>query len=292
MNKDKKIDINTKETGNDKNSIYLNIDGLNELIVKIKKINEFGTWIKTTLIPYIINIEEKYNNPINREIIILDKKIELKKLEIKEKELNIKNNTLKCEYCNKIFDNLTKLNRHEKNNCKTKRQQIINIIQNNNNCNNTINYNFIQKNYTKAYDFVECINQELSEKTKKEICKLYAVNASAKIIKTTCIDNINIDKRPIHCLDKSRNKYIYRDNGEWNYDIGGNYILDQTIPITKSILNKNIQEELQENQKNGIYENDYILIKINDLIKLENKNRKYILPLINNLITPKNNKLL
>ena len=79
-----------------------------------------------------------------------------------------------------------------------------------------------------------------------------------------CIEDTEIDKRSIHCVDSARKKFVVRANDNWQVDIKGKKILTISIPITKDIFEKDYDYE----NINDPYLKSII---INKLIQLEEK---------------------
>jgi hypothetical protein len=102
------------------------------------------------------------------------------------------------------------------------------------------------------------------------------INGCYELVKGRCIDNIEIEKRPIHLVDKSRKKYALRKNDEWVTDQGDEILkgVDQKVNwvIKRYDLNKKkdrdkqmtiLQEILADKYKILDYLNDDVLLKDN-----------------------------
>ena len=56
------------------------------------------------------------------------------------------------------------------------------------------------------------------------------------LIKDRCITGIPLDKRPFHCVDSSRRKYMLRKNDDWLIDHMGSMILEGAYPQIRNVL--------------------------------------------------------
>jgi hypothetical protein len=137
----------------------------------------------------------------------------------------------------------------------------INNIVNNNNNNNSkkkiINLVYITKNYVNAPIYEDIMKPKLSQKEKKSIQDLPPSAACTKIVRQRCLDNIDMEERPLHCLDISRNNFAVRikdKNGDpkWKTDSSGELILKTAFStISKEYPIKNTDIKIiVENQQN------------------------------------------
>ena len=94
----------------------------------------------------------------------------------------------------------------------------------------TINMFFIQKEYTDALNYKDLMDPPLTEKEKAGVRKYGGVRGVYDIIYGRCIENVAIEKRPFHCVDNSRNKYLLREKNKWGIDNKGEKILDAVYP--------------------------------------------------------------
>lgn len=101
--------------------------------------------------------------------------------------------------------------------------------------NNTINYNsmnmyYILKNFNDALDYDKIMNDPITEDEKKMLKENNSIDGCYQLIKGRCIDNIDMNDRPIHCVDIARLKFMIHCDGEWTTDIRGQKIVDAIIP--------------------------------------------------------------
>lgn len=105
------------------------------------------------------------------------------------------------------------------------------VINNNNTSNNStnnVNMYYVINNFHNPYNIEDLMRPKLSQDEKEYILKNGALAGSLKLIKDRCITNIKVEKRPFHCVDDARNKYIVRENDDWVIDKNGNKILTTT----------------------------------------------------------------
>lgn len=128
-------------------------------------------------------------------------------------------------------------------------------------------YNIIN-NYTNALNFDECISTPITSEEYMQLQDLTPVNMYTKFIENRCINDIEEDKRPIHCTDVSRKKYTYFNNG-WNEDTNAEYISEKA--------KQNLNTHLSNEAKNTIDSNKKIAIckKIMDINDNKTHNKVY-----------------
>ena len=162
-------------------------------------------------------------------------------------------------------------------------KQVNNIYNNCNNCNNqtTINNNLnmfhIVNNYKDAYNLEDLMNSPLTDNEMDFIIKNGATAGCFELLKTRCIDNIELPKRPFHCVDMSRSKYMLRSNDTWNVDLKGEKILKQTCPKIRSVYPTDDLSDMVTYGKN-----------MAQLLDMEYKSKK-IIGYLNNKALLKNN---
>ena len=100
--------------------------------------------------------------------------------------------------------------------------------------NNTLNMYYVINNFTDAHNFEDCINKPLTENEINKIIKLGPIEGCVELINTKCIKDIDLNKRPIHCLDASRNKFLVRSDDNWQVDLKGKNILKVSIPLLRA----------------------------------------------------------
>ncbi len=141
-------------------------------------------------------IEEERNQ------IIMEKEKQMKEIEAEKNQILQQFN----EYLLKLWDE------------KTKPQIINNNIQNNINV-EQLTIRYVRKNFTDAYNYEDLMDPLLDNNEIKLIEKS-PITGCYELLKNRCIDSIDIDKRPIHLVDKSRRKYALRKDNQWITDEG------------------------------------------------------------------------
>ena len=148
--------------------------------------------------------------------------------------------------------------------------------------NNTYNMYYIINNFTDAHDYKELMNKPMNQIEKDEIYRLGPNQGCIKYIKNRCIDNISVEKRPIHCVDSARNKYLLRENGSWIID-NGEKILKEAYKNIKNVY------LIKFSDNNYIQKIDELNDKMKQLVVIETKGKVKVLGILNNLIMLKNN---
>ena len=107
----------------------------------------------------------------------------------------------------------------------------------NNNDNRQYNMFYIINNYKDAHNIEDLINTPLTDKEKKYIIDNGSTLGCYYILKSRCIDEIDVDKRPFYCIDTSRCKYLLRRKNEWNVDQQGETIITMGCnKVTKKVF--------------------------------------------------------
>jgi hypothetical protein len=241
------------------------------------------------------------------------------------------NKTFTCDICKKTFNNASNKARHI-NSCKTKTHDVNTLLSTMNNMNQqlaelkeitvnclnatnsittvkdnkTVNIYYIQQNFTEPYSLEECIlnAKQLSESEMGKVTSSTPSVGVERLIKTVCIEDIEIEKRPFHSIDFSRNKFaVYcadnkKKKNNWMTKTG-QYIANKFYPIIESEYRKkieasnqdiaNIEKELYEMRtKNArkIYKSIGSLTQIKNEITIEELNDA-----IDKKISNKNNML-
>jgi hypothetical protein len=214
---------------------------------------------------------------IEKEKKIYEEKNKL--LEQKMKELELKNKQMEEEK-NQILKHF--------NECLMKiwqektKPQVVNNINNINIEQLTIRY--VRKHFTDAYNYEDLMEPLLTNEEIKLI-EQSPINGCYELLKGRCIDDIDIQKRPIHLVDKSRNKYALRKDGQWITDKGESILkeLDKKVSwlIKQYDLDNDTERDLQLNILQSVlsdkykildYLNDNVLLKDNaKLIQLDKK---------------------
>ena len=154
---------------------------------------------------------------------------------IKDKLLNEKEKEIK-ELKNELRD-------LEKDFLKFAKEQINSnksVINNTNNGtidNRQYNMYYVINNYKDAHNIEDLLNSPLTEEEKKYILDNGSILGCYKLLQSRCIDDIEIDKRPFHCIDISRCKYLLRSKNDWDVDQCGESILTYGCnKITKKVF--------------------------------------------------------
>jgi len=145
---------------------------------------------------------------------------------------------------------------------KLDNQTIDNTTINNN---NQYNMYYVINNFNDAYNYEDLMAPPLTEKEKAFIIEIGASAGCYKLLNTRCIENIDVKKRPFHCTDLSRNKYMLRKNNDWVVDPRGEKILDIAYPLIKSVHLMDESVSIEQRIKN-----------MEQIIDLENKRKRII----------------
>jgi hypothetical protein len=167
---------------------------------------------------------EQYNNSIIKELTIKNEKI------AKEKEdILLTKNVIEEDY-RKLIQSVGE---HLKNN------------QSNNNVtiDNSVNIYQVINNYKDAHNYNDIMDKEVTKQEKKYILDNDPVMGCYKLIINRCITDMPKEKRPIHCTDISRNKYLVKVDDEWKTDINGSIILQPPSKIVNDVYEKNHQKK-------------------------------------------------
>lgn len=112
--------------------------------------------------------------------------------------------------------------------------QIINSQNNNNNKNHSdnksVSFIYIKNNYKDAPVYSDIMAKPLTAEERESIEGVDPATACAKLIASRCLTDVDMDKRPFHCLDMARNKFAVRvytnwGDAKWKIDSGGEHIL-------------------------------------------------------------------
>ena len=119
-------------------------------------------------------------------------------------------------------------------------------INNNNNItknNKCVNFYFIQENFKNPMTLEECASKPLSQKDRRNITKSTPIIGCEYLIKSRCINDIDVDQRPFHSLDISRDRFaVYcedeqKKTKEW-LTKDGSYISSRFYPIVEKEFRK------------------------------------------------------
>jgi hypothetical protein len=108
-----------------------------------------------------------------------------------------------------------------------------NNTNNSSNDNNCINFNYIKKHYKNPKTIQECLAPPLTEIEKYNITKATPIVGCEYIIKARCITNVDLEERPFHSIDESRDKFAVFSENENNTK---NWITQNGSDITKSFM--------------------------------------------------------
>jgi hypothetical protein len=179
----------------------------------------------------------------------------------------------KCEYCKNEYKKANKA-RHLRT-CKAKKDEVkilkqtINNINNTNNITNNdnrqLNMYYVINNYKEASNYSDLMDKPL---TKEELDYLFENGPTLgclNLIKSRCLNDLEKDKRPFHCVDGSRDKYLLREEDNWSIDLKGEKIMNKAMNTTR------------DNYKYDLGELGDAMIKMGELLKLEQNGKKKIL---------------
>ncbi len=170
----------------------------------------------------IRNIKLEYDNKIKQILDDKDKQID----------------ELVHEKDQQIHDLLIEQKTHEK---------IINQLSRNQNTQN----NLVINNYYESSSLLDDI-KKIKYDIGPDDCKTmqHLSNTLYSFIYDNCIHNIPQNKRSIHCLDPSRNKFVYRDDNLWIKDIKGTQIFRQLFNGVYNYIEKSDRTKLEKNLLN------------------------------------------
>ena len=155
-----------------------------------------------------------------------------------------------------------------------------NIVYNDNK--RCVNMYFIMNNYTEAHNMEKLMSPEISQ-TETKMIKGSSVRAGVfNFIKHRCIDNVDLENRPFHCVDESRNKYLLYTGDTWKIDKNGDNIIGSAIDKIKGIYDTNITRGDSKRSMEKKLQN------ISDLLDLEKTGRKKIMKELNKMTLIKN----
>jgi hypothetical protein len=94
----------------------------------------------------------------------------------------------------------------------------------------SVNMFYIMQNFKNPRSLESLLEPELTDEEIKYIRDAGPALGSLKLLKNRCINNLPIEKRPMHCVDKSRKKFMVFFLHKWESDNGDGLI--------KRIINK------------------------------------------------------
>jgi len=90
------------------------------------------------------------------------------------------------------------------------------------NDNKSINMFFIMKNYKDAKNYETLMDPALTTNEIKQIKESSVQAGVYNLINNRCIEGLEIEERPFHCVDHSRNKYLLRISDDWSRGFASN----------------------------------------------------------------------
>nr|QBK88736.1 MAG: cholesterol-binding START domain containing protein [Mimivirus LCMiAC01] len=112
---------------------------------------------------------------------------------------------------------------------------VVNIS--NSTINNTNSYGiyYIMRNYKDALNFEDVMKPALTADEIAYTRENGAASGCCKLILDRCITDIAIEKRPFHCTDLARKKYVLHTENDWKVDDKGEMILNKTYPKIRKL---------------------------------------------------------
>ena len=128
---------------------------------------------------------------------------------------------------------------------ETDNNKTINNTTNNTTINN-INMFFIMRSYTDALNYSDLMKAPLTDAETQCMIDHGGEEGCYNLIVTRCIDGIALEKRPIHCVDGARQKFLLRNDDTWEIDSKGEEIINTIYPkIVKACAPKPIKDETE-----------------------------------------------
>jgi hypothetical protein len=147
-----------------------------------------------------------------------------------------------------------------------------------NNDNRQYNMFYVINNYKDAHNIEDLFNTPLTDKEIQYIMDNGSTLGCYYILKSRCIDDIDIDKRPFHCIDTSRCKYLLRSKNDWDVDQDGETILTIGCNKIKDAYDIEDISDIEQYGKN-----------MQQLLKLETKGKTKVLKELSKKTLLKNN---
>jgi hypothetical protein len=107
----------------------------------------------------------------------------------------------------------------------------------------TINMVYIINNFKDAHNLSDLMEPEFTEDEKKMIDDNGPLCGTISILDNRCIKNMSIEKRPFHCVDTSRQKFIINKNNAWKVDLDGNEIMSLINPKIYDYCKEDISDK-------------------------------------------------
>lgn len=135
---------------------------------------------------------------------------------------------------------------------------------------NSINMYYVINNFDTAYNYEDIMKLPLTEEEIAVMSELDPLAGSIHLIKHRCLNsNIAIDKRPIHCLDTSRDKYMLRTKNKWVVDHKARGIFAAASPL--------IYQQYMLDPTNPNYSVDTVMRNQQLLLTMESKEGQRLL---------------
>jgi len=141
---------------------------------------------------------------------------------------------------------------------------------------------YIINNYKDAKNFESLMSPNLTPQEIEFIRNDGATSGGYKLLQSRCIDGIELEERPFHCVDDSRNKYLLYVNNDWKIDKNGNKIINETIKKISGAYDIDISREDSASEVERKYRG------LTELLDLEKKGKKIILKELNKKTLIKN----
>lgn len=110
---------------------------------------------------------------------------------------------------------------------KIAKNEVGNNMINSNNNNNTLNMYYVINNFNDAINYNDIMSEPMTAEEHDHLINNGPLSSCLRIILNRCIEDIELEKRPFHCVDESRQKILLRNNNEWNIDNRAKKIIDK-----------------------------------------------------------------
>lgn len=144
-----------------------------------------------------------------------------------------------------------------------------------------VNMFYIVQTYIEAKNCEDLMEPPLTADEKQYVHENGGVYGGYHILVNRCVNGLELNERPFHCVDGSRNKYMIRTNDTWQIDRKGKQVLEHIYPKMLKICAPKKIASLDELDKWSKY-NKY-------MIELSNNGEGKILKMLNKVTLLKNN---
>ena len=110
----------------------------------------------------------------------------------------------------------------------------------------SVNMYFVVDEYDEAFNYEDRMKRPITKKEKAGIIKYGGVQGCFDILFNRCIKGISVDKRPFHCVDASRSKYMLRTKNKWQVDRNAKMILEGIYPRVVQICVPKQMKDISE----------------------------------------------